>query len=103
MEVSPVLTARSEPESKVRKRDKRLYDELQAKGVDVILDDRPARPGIKFKESELAGFPLRIGIGERSLAKGSVEIKPRVGEMILCSPDEALGQALDWLETNQVG
>ena len=91
-----------EPESKVMKLANRLYDELQAKGVDVILDDRPARPGIKFKDSELAGFPLRIGIGERSLAKGSVEIKPRVGEMILCSPDEALGQALDWLEANQV-
>ena len=92
-----------EPESKVMKLANRLYHELQGKGVDVILDDRPARPGIKFKDSELAGFPLRIGIGERSLAKGSVEIKPRVGEMILCSPDEALGQALDWLEANQVG
>jgi len=92
-----------EPESEVMKLATRLYDELQAKGVDVILDDRPARPGIKFKDSELAGFPLRIGIGERSLAKGSVEIKPRVGEMILCSPDEALDQALDWLEANQVG
>ena len=53
--------------------------------MDVILDDRPARPGIKFKDSELVGFPLRIGIGERSLAKGNVELKPRVGEMILSS------------------
>ena len=59
-----------EPESKVMKLANRLYDELQAKGVDVILDDRPARPGIKFKDSELAGFPLRIGIGERSLGQG---------------------------------
>ena len=91
-----------EPESEVMKLATHLYDELQAKGVDVILDDRPARPGIKFKDSELAGFPLRIGIGERSLAKGNVEIKPRTGEMILCSPDEALGQALEWLEANRV-
>ena len=91
-----------EPESEVMKLANRLYDELQAKGVDVILDDRPARPGIKFKDSELAGFPLRIGIGERSLAKGNVEIKPRVGEMILCSPDEALGQTLEWLEANKI-
>ena len=91
-----------EPESEVMKLANRLYDELQAKGVDVILDDRPARPGIKFKDSELAGFPLRIGIGERSLAKGNVEIKPRVGEMILCSPDEALGQTLEWLEVNKI-
>ena len=91
-----------EPESEVMKLANRLYDELQAKGVDVILDDRPARPGIKFKDSELAGFPLRIGIGERSLAKGNVEIKPRVGEMILCSPDEALGQTLEWLEASKI-
>ena len=91
-----------EPESEVMKLANRLYDELQAKGVDVILDDRPARPGIKFKDSELVGFPLRIGIGERSLAKGNVEIKPRVGEMILCSPDEALGQTLEWLEANKI-
>ncbi|MBC8245417.1 MAG: proline--tRNA ligase [Verrucomicrobia bacterium] len=92
-----------EPESEVMTLANRLYDALQAKGVDVILDDRAARPGIKFKDSELAGFPLRIGIGERSLAKGHVEIKPRVGEMILCHPDEALGQALEWLEANRVG
>ncbi|MEE2948098.1 MAG: proline--tRNA ligase [Verrucomicrobiota bacterium] len=92
-----------QPESEVMKLASRLYDELQANGVDVILDDRPARPGIKFKDSELAGFPLRIGIGERSLANGHVEIKPRVGEIILCSPDEALGQSLDWLEANRVG
>ena len=69
----------------------------------MILDDRPARPGIKFKDSELVGFPLRIGIGERSLAKGNVELKPRVGEMILCSPDETVGQALGWLEENKGG
>ena len=90
-----------ESESEVMKVAIRIYEELQAKGVDVILDDRPARPGIKFKDSELVGFPLRIGIGERSLAKGNVELKPRVGEMILCSPDEAVGQALGWLEANK--
>ena len=91
-----------EPESEVMILANRLYDELRAKGVDVILDDRPARPGIKFKDSELVGFPLRIGIGERSLAKGNVEIKPRVGEMILCSPDQVLSQVLEWIETNQI-
>ena len=91
-----------EPDSEVMTLANRLYDELRAKGVDVILDDRPARPGIKFKDSELVGFPLRIGIGERSLAKSNVEIKPRVGEMILCSPDEVLGQVLEWIEANRV-
>ena len=91
-----------EPESEVMRLANRLYDELRAKGLDVILEDRPTRPGIKFKDSELVGFPLRIGIGERSLAKGNVEIKPRVGEMILCSPDEVLSQVLEWIGINQI-
>ncbi|MDP6892831.1 MAG: proline--tRNA ligase [Verrucomicrobiota bacterium] len=91
-----------EMESEVMKLALKIYDELQAEGVDVILDDRPARPGIKFKDSELIGFPLRIGIGERSLAKGNVELKPKTGEMILCSPDETVSKALDWLEANSV-
>ena len=91
-----------EMESEVMKLASKIYDELQAEGVDVILDDRPARPGIKFKDSELIGFPLRIGIGERSLAKGNVELKPKTGEMILCSPDETVSKALDWLEANSV-
>src|SRR6185295_1902645 len=47
-----------------------IYAELQARGVDVILDDRDERPGVKFKDSELVGFPIRIGMGEKSLAKG---------------------------------
>jgi prolyl-tRNA synthetase len=54
-----------------------LYAELTALGVDVILDDRDDRPGVKFKDADLVGFPIRISIGEKSLAKGEVEIKPR--------------------------
>ena len=45
--------------------------------MDVILDDRDERPGVKFKDADLVGFPIRVGIGEKSLAKGEVEIKPR--------------------------
>ncbi len=67
------------PESQVMQLAEKVYAELTAKGVDVILDDRDERPGVKFKDSELVGFPIRIGIGEKSLAKGEVEIKPRNG------------------------
>ena len=88
--------------SEVMKLALKIYDELKAEGVDVLLDDRPTRPGIKFKDSELIGFPLRIGIGERSLAKGNVELKPKTGEMILCSPDETVSKAIEWLESNSV-
>lgn len=61
----------------------RIYNELSARGIDVILDDRDERAGVKFKDSELIGFPIRIGIGEKSLAKGEVEIKPRGGSLIV--------------------
>jgi prolyl-tRNA synthetase len=69
------------PESEVMKLAEKFYSELSAKNIDVILDDRDERPGVKFKDSELVGFPIRIGIGEKSLAKGEVEIKPRNGVM----------------------
>jgi prolyl-tRNA synthetase len=58
--------------------------------VDVILDDRDERPGVKFKDSELVGFPIRIGLGEKSLAKGEVEIKPRTGAIQFVKIDEAV-------------
>ena len=49
--------------------------------MDVSLDVRDERPGVKFKDSELVGFPIRVGIGEKSLAKGEVELKPRGGTL----------------------
>jgi prolyl-tRNA synthetase len=57
-----------------------LYESLKSQGVDVILDDRPARPGVKFKDSELIGFPLRVVIGGRGLADGNMEVKWRNDE-----------------------
>jgi prolyl-tRNA synthetase len=72
--ITPLAVA---PDSEPMKLAEKIYAELTAKGVDVILDDRDERPGVKFKDSELVGFPIRVGIGEKSLAKGEVEIKPR--------------------------
>jgi prolyl-tRNA synthetase len=66
-------------DSETMKLAERFYAELTEKGVDVILDDRDDRPGVKFKDADLVGFPLRLSIGEKSLAKGEVEIKPRNG------------------------
>jgi prolyl-tRNA synthetase len=63
--------------------------------VDVILDDRDERPGVKFKDSELIGFPIRIGIGEKSLAKGEVEVKARGGAMLPVKAEEAVGKVLE--------
>jgi prolyl-tRNA synthetase len=56
---------------------KKLYDELSARGIDVLWDDRDERPGVKFKDADLLGMPLRITIGAKSLANGNIELKPR--------------------------
>ena len=82
------------PESETMKLAEKFYAELTARGVDVILDDRDERPGVKFKDSELVGFPIRIGIGEKSLAKGEVEIKPRNGVLQSVKIEEVVATVL---------
>ncbi len=54
-----------------------VYKELLGKGIDAIIDDRPERPGVKFKDCDLIGIPIRVTIGERNLKEGLVEIKLR--------------------------
>jgi len=54
-----------------------LYQQFNAAGIDVLLDDRDARPGVKFADSELMGIPHRIVIGERGLAAGNLEYRHR--------------------------
>jgi prolyl-tRNA synthetase family II len=54
-----------------------IYAALQAAGHDVMLDDRDERPGVKFKDAELIGFPFRISVGSRDLAEGMVEVVSR--------------------------
>ena len=54
-----------------------LYKDLKHTGVDVILDDRKARPGVKFADSELLGIPIRVTVGSKGLSNGTVEITLR--------------------------
>jgi prolyl-tRNA synthetase len=61
----------------VREATDRLYDELSAAGIDVILDDRGERPGAMFADWELIGVPHRVVIGERSLKEGMLEYQGR--------------------------
>ena len=58
----------------------RLYDELTAAGIEVLLDDRDVRAGVKFKDADLIGIPLRVVIGERGLKEGKLEMKWRWGK-----------------------
>jgi prolyl-tRNA synthetase len=64
-------------EEKLRDAADKLYQELQRRGVDVLLDDRDERPGVKFKDGDLVGIPLRVTIGAKSLDKGCVELRWR--------------------------
>jgi prolyl-tRNA synthetase len=61
----------------VKEASERLYQELMAAGIDVLLDDRDDRPGSKFADMELIGIPHRLVIGDRGLEKGSLEYKGR--------------------------
>jgi prolyl-tRNA synthetase len=64
-------------DQKLRDAADKLFEELRQSGVDVLLDDRDERPGVKFKDADLIGIPLRVTIGAKGLEKGSVELRRR--------------------------
>jgi prolyl-tRNA synthetase len=61
----------------VRREGERIHDELAAGGVDVVLDDRDERAGVKFADADLIGYPVQVTVGKRGLAEGSVDLKLR--------------------------
>ncbi|MBI4976365.1 MAG: proline--tRNA ligase [Spirochaetes bacterium] len=61
----------------IREAAERIYNELRAAGADVLLDDRNERPGVKFNDADLIGIPIRITVGKRGIAAGTVELKLR--------------------------
>jgi prolyl-tRNA synthetase len=73
-----------------------LYSKLLAAGVEVLLDDRDERPGVKFKDADLLGIPLRITIGAKTLVRGMVELKRRTDSQ---NHEIALGQIVETLGT----
>jgi len=64
-------------DEKLRAAADKLYQELQQCGVEVLLDDRDERPGVKFKDADLVGIPLRVTIGAKGLEKGTIELRRR--------------------------
>lgn len=73
-----------------------IHDRLEAAGVEALLDDRDERPGVKFKDHDLIGIPLRIIVGGKNLAENRVEYKSRAaGEVALMSPDEAVSLVIE--------
>jgi prolyl-tRNA synthetase len=76
----------------------KLYTDLGAAGFDVLLDDRDARPGVKFADSELIGIPHRLVIGERSLSNGMLEYRHRRATE---SKEIPLAEAVEFIRRQQ--
>jgi len=72
-----LVTCVNQDDEEVAKAAENIYRQLLDRGVDVLLDDRPLRGGVKFKDADLLGIPVRVTVGKKSLAKGNVEIKLR--------------------------
>ncbi len=90
------INAKSEEQLKIAED---IYEELKAKGVDVLLDDRKDRAGVKFKDADLIGYPLRITVGPKSVDEDSIELKiRRNGEMVNVTKAETVAKAVEMLE-----
>jgi len=67
-------------QDEVKQAAEELYEDLRGRGVEVLLDDRDERPGVKFKDADLLGIPLRVTVGNRGLQAGELEVKRRTAE-----------------------
>ena len=79
----------------------KLYVELRAIGVDALLDDRNERAGVKFKDSELIGVPMRVTVGKK-ITDGEVEFKLRDGEMATIKIEEVVSRVRDEFQNNNI-
>jgi prolyl-tRNA synthetase len=84
-----------EKSAAVRAATDQLYGELKAAGIDVIMDDRAMRPGVKFADAELIGLPHRVVIGDRGIDSGTLEYRDRRAE---ANEDMPLIGALDFIK-----
>ena len=96
-----LLIALNPNDEQVREAAEGLYEELLERGADVLFDDRDERPGVKFKDADLIGIPVRVVVGARSLAEGNVEISARKDRenRLLVSTVEAVPRALELLDS----
>jgi len=80
-----------------------VYEQLLRAGVDVLLDDRDERPGVKFKDADLIGFPLRIAVGAKSLANGQIEWSSRKDRAKqLGAPDAVINTVIEAVRAARV-
>ncbi len=72
-----LVTCVNQDDKEVTQTAEKIYEQLLDKGVDILLDDRDLRGGVKFKDADLIGIPIRITVGKKAVADGNVEIKLR--------------------------
>jgi prolyl-tRNA synthetase len=72
-----LITCVNQDDEEVAKVAEDIYQQLLANNIDVLLDDRSLRGGVKFKDADLIGIPVRVTVGRRSVAEGNVEMKLR--------------------------
>ncbi len=87
------LDLKGEPLAKAEE----IYAWLNAQGIEAVLDDRDERPGVKFKDVDLMGFPMQVVVGGKGLGRGVVEVKDRRTGQKAELPVEGFAQAFaDW-------
>jgi prolyl-tRNA synthetase len=77
-----ILTAANMDDAQLRSAAEQLYEEMRARSIDVLYDDRDERPGVKFKDADLIGAPYRLTLGKRKLEQGLAEIFQRSTKQI---------------------
>ena len=106
MSVAPyhVIITLMKPDDEVQKAvAEDVYEKLQAAGVEVLLDDRKERPGVKFKDADLIGIPIRITVG-RGAADGIIEYKMRRdADKVELSVDEGIAKAIETVNAEKDG
>jgi prolyl-tRNA synthetase len=88
-------------DEKTKETTEKIYKNLSSKGLDVLIDDRDKRAGIKFKDADLIGIPYRITISEKNLTNGNVELKARrdgKGAVRFLKPEEVVSELLKIFE-----
>jgi prolyl-tRNA synthetase len=95
-----ILTAANMDDASVRSAAENLYAEMQARGLDVLYDDRPERPGVKFKDADLIGVPRRVTVGKRKVEQGLAEIFHRSTKHI---QDVKLSEVVEALVRGRAG
>jgi prolyl-tRNA synthetase len=98
-----VLVSLNPSDEATRREADALYADLQGEGLEVFYDDRDERPGVKFKDADLIGFPIRVNVGGRALKEGNVEVVARRDKTARAVPRSEAADAVRGLRAELAG